>query len=93
MRARLCLVALAAAFAGCEATECDIAVDAIVEKATECALPYADRLDQNRDNTCDDAELAELERQAECTAAATCDALNGFDTAANRDFSECVLGP
>lgn len=88
-----CLIALAVAVAGCEATECDIAVDAIVDKATECELPYADLIDENRDNTCDDAELAELERQAECTTAASCDALNGSDTAANRELNECVLAP
>jgi hypothetical protein len=93
VRGKLSLIALAMAVAGCEATECDIAVDAIVEKATECELPYADLIDEGRDNTCDDAEVAELERQAECTEAASCDALNGSDTAGNREFSECILAP
>jgi hypothetical protein len=92
-RSTSCVLALALALAGCAETECDIAVDAIVEKATDCSLPQAELIDENRDNSCDDDEVEQLERQADCTAAASCAALNGSDTAGNREFNECVLGP
>lgn len=77
---------------GCEESRCDVALGTIEDKATECGLPYADSIDPGQ-GTCEDADAAELEQQADCTEAASCAALDGSDTAGNRVFSECVSSP
>ncbi len=78
--------------AGCEESRCDVALGTIEDKATECGLPFADSIDPGQ-GTCEDADASDLERQADCTEAASCSALDGSDTAGHRVFSECVSAP
>lgn len=96
MKPLLLFVLLLTALTGCSTDECEAAVDVINDKAVECGLVSDDQIESANDGSsreCTEENANVLTRQADCTQAATCDALSGRDVAGNADYSACVAGP
>lgn len=81
---------------GCSQSECEIALESIQERARSCQVPNAEFFDdyvEDKARACEAADRDVLQRQASCTEAASCEALDGSDTAGNRAYTSCIHQP